>query len=237
MEIPIKNKKNERYFEELCTIIKKDNNEIKEMLKKSNEKVDELEKKINKLEKIIVNLTSKEKQENILFEKSTIIKTDFERKLLESFIKENDASKKIINISLLFKATVDGDTPIDFHKKCDYKGATLTIEESDSGKRFGAYSSVSWDQMTGGWVNSGVCFLFSLDTRKYYKNTTGNHFRNHSSSHNPEFGGGHDLTISTGCLSNSNSYTNKYSYDMTSAYELNGGIQNFKVLDYEVFQV
>ena len=32
-------------------------------------------------------------------------------------------------------------------------------------------------------------------------------------------------------------YTNKSNYDMTSSYELNGGVQKFKVLDYEVFKI
>ena len=206
---------------------------IKELLKKSNEKIEELEKKIINLENIILNSKIKN---NILFEKSTIIKTELERHLLESFIKENDRTKTIINPILLFKATVDGDTTKDFHEKCDFKGATLTIIESDNGKRFGGYSSISWDQ-TGGWVDKGICFLFSLDTRKYYKNITGTHYKNHSSSHNPEFGAGHDLTLVSGCLSNKNSYTQARSYEMTSAHELNGGIKNFKVLDYEVFQI
>jgi hypothetical protein len=109
--------------------------------------------------------------------------------------------------------------------------------ESDIGKRFGAYSSVSWEQTTGSWVNSGICFLFSLDTRKYYKNTQGSYYTNHIPNHSPEFGAGHDLTILSGCLNNSNSYSAKRSYGMTSQYELNGGSPNFKVLDYEVFQI
>ena len=51
------------------------------------------------------------------------------------------------------------------------------------------------------------------------------------------FGLGHDLYISNGCMSNQSSYTNKSSYDMTSNYELNGGVYQFKVLDYEVFKI
>ena len=54
---------------------------------------------------------------------------------------------------------------------------------------------------------------------------------------NTTFGSGHDLYISDGCMGNQNSYTNKSNYDMTSAYELNGGVQKFKVLDYEVFKI
>ena len=227
----------EKYFENLYNMIKKDNDEMKEILKKNNERINELENKIKNLENII-NLKIKDKPtpDIVLFEKSTIIKNDFERKLLESFIKENDNSKKNIYPVLLFKATIDGDTPQDFHKKCDYMGATITIVQSDSGRRFGGYTSISWDQSSG-WVTKGVNFLFSLDTRKYYKNISGSYPTNHSAQHNPEFGAGHDLTLSTGCLTNSNSYSTKSSYDMDSNYELNGGTQKFKVIDYEVFQI
>ena len=38
-------------------------------------------------------------------------------------------------------------------------------------------------------------------------------------------------------MSNQNSYSSKSNYDMSSSYELNGGTQKFKVLDYEVFQI
>ena len=44
--------------------------------------------------------------------------------------------------------------------------------------------------------------------------------------------GGHDLYIKSGCLNNKGSYTNKSSYGISSS-----GEKNFKVLDYEVFQI
>ncbi len=232
LEIPIKNIDKDNIFKEL----KKDNGYLKITLNKSLEKIVQLEQKINNLEKII-NTKIKDSSEIILFEKSTIIKNDYERKLLESFIKENDNTIKYIYPNLLFKATIDGDTPKDFHKKCDYMGSTLVIIQSDTGRRFGGYSSISWDQTRNGWCNEGVVFLFSLDTRKYYKNTQGSYYVNHSPHHGPEFGAGHDLTISSGCLNNSNSYSLKSSFKITSYYELNGGIERFKAIDYEVFQI
>lgn len=79
-------------------------------------------------------------------------------------------------------------------------------------------------------------FLFSLDSRKYYKNISGSHHTYHNSSYGPTFGG-HDLYIASGCLNNQSSYVSKSSYDTSSNYELNGGVQYFKVIDYEVFQI
>ena len=115
------------------------------------EKIDVLEKKVKNLEEII-NLKIKDKKDIILFEKSTIIKNDYERKMLENFIKENDKTKKEIFPNLLFKASVNGDEAEDFHKKCDYMGATLTIVLSENGRRFGGYTSSSWDK-SGNWAN------------------------------------------------------------------------------------
>ena len=237
LEIPIKNNNISNVYTELLNIIKNNNDEIKQLISKSDEKIEEINKKMNSLE-CTVNSLIKDKIEKInLFEESTIIKTDYEKKLIESFIKENDSTKKMINTNLLFKATIDGDTPKDFHKKCDFMGATIVIVQSENGRRFGGYSSISWDQTKNGWINEGIVFLFSLDTRKYYKNTQNSYYTNHTPNHGPEFGQGHDLTIVSWCLNNSKSYSTKASYGMTSQYELNGGTKNFKVLDYEVFQI
>ena len=148
--------------------------------------------------------------------------------MLENFIKENDKTKKEIFPNLLFKASVNGDEAEDFHKKCDYMGATLTIVLSENGRRFGGYTSSSWDK-SGNWVTDGVNILFSLDERKFYINTSGNYHTYHHSSYGPTFGGGHDLYIKSCCLNNKGSYTNKSSYGMSSSNELNGGEKNFKV--------
>lgn len=192
-----------------------------------------IDKKIKELENVI----KLKKDDNILFDKSTIIKNDNERKLLESFIIENDKCKKNINPVLLFKAIVDGDNSQNFHKKCDYLGATLTIVQTEHGRRFGGYTSISWDKNLSNYYSKGVNFLFSLDTRKFYLNSSGSNHTYHNNSYGPTFGGGHDFYISSGCLSNQSSYSSRSNYDMSSSYELNGGIQSFKVIDYEVFQI
>ena len=206
----------DKYFDEKLKIYKniKDNLEIE-----------------NENEQYIKNKSIK------LFEKSTIIENDYERRLLEFFIKENDKTKKEIYPILIFKSSIDGDASKKFHEKCDFCGATLTIVRSDIGKRFGGYSSISWDKGIGNYISKGDNFLFSLDTRKYYKNTSGNYHTYHNEGYGPTFGSAHDLYISNGCMSNQNSYTNKTDYDRTSAYELNGGVYKFKVLDYEVYKI
>lgn len=248
LEIPVKKLEQEKIYYKFISQNPKskyDNCTLEELSAiKYFEKIDKFfDEKLKILENNLHNEIENENEHQvkaknkILFEKSTIIENDYERRLLESFIKENDKTKMEINPKLLFKSSVDGDNSKKFHEKCDFCGATLTIVRSDKGKRFGGYTSISWDKGLGNYNTKGDNFVFSLDTRKYYKNISGSHHTYHNESYGPTFGGGHDLYISNGCMSNANSYTNKSSYDMTSAYELNGGTYQFKVLDYEVYSI
>ena len=50
-------------------------------------------------------------------------------------------------LQLLFRMTRDGFMEMDFHKLCDNKGPTVTILKTSTGKRFGGYTSVSWESL------------------------------------------------------------------------------------------
>ena len=244
LEVLFKKQDISKIVDELCVIIKKQENDIKEILKirepekKNNEEIEKLKQEIKLLKEQINSSTeSINKVNKIYFEESTILEDNFEKNMLIKFIEDNDNSKKgIIRTKLLFKATKDGDKSADFHNKCDFMGATLTIIKSENGRRFGGYTSISWEKSKGHYSTDGINFLFSLDTSKFYKNTTGNYHTYHHESYGPTFGGGHDLYIADGCMNNTSSYSSKNDYGMTSKYELNG-VQSFKVLDYEVFKI
>ena len=214
----------DKYLDKKLMIFKNSINQLYDKDESESEKDDEKGKKVRDKSKI-------------LFEKSTIIENNYERRLLESFIKEMDKTKTEINPILLFKSSVDGDSSKKFHEKCDFFGATITLVRSETGRRFGGYTSISWDKGKSNYDTSGINFLFSLDTRKFYKNTSGSNHTYHHESYGPTFGGGHDLYICNGCMSNQSSCTSKSNYEMTSAHELNGGTKNFKVLDYEVYKI
>ena len=49
----------------------------------------------------------------------------------------------------------------NFHTLCDNKGPTLTVVESEFGKRFGGYTSVPWTSEQG-WHPDLESFTFSL---------------------------------------------------------------------------
>lgn len=238
----------EKIIKDLCATIKTHDDMIKEIQKirepevNNGKKIEELEKEIKQLKKDISDLKVEEQKEDGFFEKSTIIENNFERKLLLSFIREIDTSKKYFYPIMLYKAKVDGDNSQTFHDKCDNKGATLTIVKSKKGRRFGGYSSISWDKSKSSYSSDGKTFLFSLDTRECYKNDSG-YYTYHDNSYGPCFGytnssGYFDLSISNGCLNNQNNQSYKTYYQMNSTYELTGeSSYNFQVEDYEVFQI
>ena len=76
-------------------------------------------------------------------------------------------NKKIRQVKLLYTPTLEKNSWKDFHNACDGKGPTIVLcEEEKKGKRFGGYTTVSWD-LNGGHGDSGA-FVFSLDTNKKY---------------------------------------------------------------------
>ena len=132
------------------TNIKKENKEIKE-------KLSYLEQKINIL------LQEKGKKDDLKGFENTIIKNNAEaEKILKWICPYNER-----RVNLKYKATPEENTRDDFHRKCDNKGATVTIIETTKGRRFGGYTSLSWDSSSG-WKDDKEAFLFSLDNDKKY---------------------------------------------------------------------
>ena len=60
------------------------------------------------MKKDISDLKAKEYKEDVLFADSYIIENNFERKFLQSSIKDVDTSKKYIYPVLIYKENVDG---------------------------------------------------------------------------------------------------------------------------------
>ena len=244
LEILQKQQDISKTVEELCFIIKKQDDQIKQILqirepeKKNSEEIEKLKGEIKLLQDHLNSLAETEGKENkIYFKESTILEDDYEKNILIKCIEENDSTKKgTIRTKLLFKATKDGDKSVEFHNKCDLMGPTITIVKSENGRRFGGYSSISWDKSKANYSKDGINFLFSLDTLQLYKNTSGSNHTYHNESYGPTFGGGHDLYIANECMNNNSSYSKKNDYGMTSSFELNS-VQSFKVLDYEVFKI
>ena len=94
-----------------------------------------------------------------------IIKNDDEMNLILNAIHKKPNSK--LKVKLLYTPTLEENSWRDFHNYCDNKGPTIVLCESTTGKRFGGYTSVSWDLKNTGY-NDINAFLFSLDNKKIY---------------------------------------------------------------------
>jgi TLD len=64
-------------------------------------------------------------------------------------------------LDLLYRGSRDGWKFVDFHSRCDNKGATVTMFLTDQGLKCGGYTSQSWDT-SGGWKHDSESFVFTL---------------------------------------------------------------------------
>ena len=123
--------------------IKKEIKEIKNKLNSIEEKKEEEENKINNL-----------------FKGSTLLSNE-QKKLIDDWILK-DTKKEF---TLIYKASIDGYSCNDFHSNCDKKGPTVTIIQSNTGYKFGGYTSIDWDISANSYKKDELAFLFSLNKK------------------------------------------------------------------------
>ena len=68
---------------------------------------------------------------------SLIVENETHQSALKSWLPPN------ATCSLLYRASIDGSTPANFHRCCDNQGPTLVLIKS-GGYIFGGYTSKSW---------------------------------------------------------------------------------------------
>ena len=204
--------------------IKNENKEIKERLYN-------LEKKVSKL--------MKEENEDLKgFEKSIIKNKEEAQKILKWICPYNERK-----VALLYKATPEENTRDDFHRKCDNKGATVVLIETSKGRRFGGYTSLSWDT-SGTWKNDLESFLFSLDNNKKYEVIANATYKVYSDkNYGPWFGNGasgfglaYEKNLFIGNETHRDNYPSDKAYSTTVENELSGG-KTFNISKMEVYQI
>jgi hypothetical protein len=155
---------------------------------------------------------------------------------LGMIIKNINTDNQQIILNLLYKASADSDKASVFHKKCDKAKSTLVLIETDKGRRFGGYTSVSW---------KGKClkkrdrdaFIFSLDNMKIYENIIGEK----AIGCYPKFGPiflGCQIRIYDNAFKNGGSTFKKgLNFNTDEDFVLTGGDRLFKVKEIEVYEV
>ncbi len=145
---------------------------------------------------------------------------------------------------LIYKATRDGFSSVDFHRCCNNRGPTITVIQSiERGYLFGGYTSISWNSMQTYVQDNNGPFLFTLTNPHGIPPTKYSvKLRNHSIfdhvNYCPTFGAGHDLYVSSHSQTNRNSSFNfPHSYNDTTkrgAITFTGD-KNFQTNDIEVY--
>ena len=159
---------------------------------------------------------------------------------------ENRINKKIKNIKRLYRATIDGGDTDKFHSKCDNIPNTLTIIKSKKNRRFGGFTSETWEKDLSVKDDKNA-FLFSLDKNKIYSYKNDGKAIFCSNSCGPCFGrndnGDNTIAIIGNPILNKHlityeSNSNSYNFDGdNNALSEDGKGNNIFAEDYEVFQI
>eukprot|EP00483_Globobulimina_turgida_P009461 UN09480 len=151
-------------------------------------------------------------------------------------------------LSLLYRGTDDGFIASSFHKKCDGKSNTITLIHSEHGNVFGGFTKIPWSSITG-WHTDQDAFLFVLRSNGKYDDwdmsqpivyDINNRWLMTAVYHEEDwcacFGYcGYAICIHDHCDINQDSFSvhcETYSSPRTLA-----GKPQFKVIDYEMFQI
>ncbi|KAF0424043.1 btb/poz domain-containing protein 19-like [Gigaspora margarita] len=138
--------------------------------------------------------------------------------------------------NLLFRSSLDGLSSQAFHRKCDNKGATITIAKVQNSVRFiGGYNPYNWNSEDI-YVQTTDSFIFSFDYNDL-KNATVSHINRDNSDYaigcykeyGPWFGEGPDLRVPNN--------SKKFWELKTKSYAKIAKVGSFTDLDYEVFQI
>ena len=159
---------------------------------------------------------------------------------------------KINNIyfNLAYRATEDGDTASDFHKKCDKIGPNITLIKTKKGYIFGGFTFKNWEHMArdidenkpnlGSASRDARAFGFSVSIQKIYNNEKPNEFAIWC---NRKFGPtfkNNLFQIFDSCLKKGgycSIRSNSHFGGQLSDYEISGGESRFKVEELEVYEV
>ena len=218
-------------------------NEEKQKNNNLKKQVDELKEENNKFKIILNELVEWKKIKNKKYEiDSKIILKEEELILLVNRLKKSNLYKnKTPTLSLIYRASRDGDDPLDYYNKCNGKKNTLCVIQTKKGCKFGGYTEVIMNFNLGD-VKDPNSFVFSLNKMKIYENikkessavciskSWGPIFRHDAFAvWDKKFFSYNNHRVGTKSASN-------YGV-MDKDYEINNGEYNFSISELEIFQI
>jgi hypothetical protein len=237
---------------QLCDIINKmrkeksvSNLNIINELESHKKDIDALKSEIKKLNQIIKDL--KDSYNNIehnYFYGSSILRNREEVNLLKSSIKEK-LGKDVKYFKRLYKASSDGEEASTFHQLCDNIENTISLVETGGHRRFGGFTTQTWNQVSSYTKTDQHAFVFSLDKLKIYPYTNNGRAIRCDNNYHPTFGVGYcDFRLCGQPLTNKTLYTNQTSGDRSynyngdkNALSEDGSGNTIATLEIEVYQV
>ena len=197
---------------------------------------------VNELKREIKSLNVGEIPEEQLNEnlksKDILLNEEEKKMVCDWILKAMKSEGKQVNMTLLYRATTNGDSASYFHQYCNGQGYTLTLVRNTKGYRCGGFTSKSWGSSNGSYINDPNAFLFSLEYKEQYFTYDGTNAIYDYSSYGPYFGNNGDLCISDSCRQNTSSFCNfPSSYKGNKSRCLTGGWGYFKVDELEVYKI
>ena len=143
---------------------------------------------------------------------------------------------KGVMFHLAYKAFDLDDRAQTFHEKCDALNMSLVLIETDKDKRFGGFTTKSWQ---GNCIRrkDKFAFVFSLDNNKIYPIIEGQLSTGCYPKYGPVFFGCQIRIYDEFFTKGGTTCHKGLNYATTIDYELSGGEQNFLVKDIEVYGI
>jgi len=144
-------------------------------------------------------------------------------------------NKKNIKYKIIFRSNIDGDLAQTFHQKCDKIKNTLILIKASGNKRFGGFTSETWD---GDDINKkdDKSFIFSIDKMKVYDIIEGENAINCNPDLGPVFV--NQIKLLDKFFTQGGTTCKKgMNFKTTEDFEITDGAEKFGVQEVEVYQL
>jgi hypothetical protein len=144
-------------------------------------------------------------------------------------------NKRNIKYRIIYRSNIDGDSANTFHEKCDKIRNTLILIKASGNKRFGGFTSETWD---GNDIDKkdNKCFIFSIDKMKIYDVIEGQNAINCNPDLGPVFLSQIKLLDKFFTQGGTTSKKGK-NFNTTEDFEITDGAEKFGVQEVEVYQI